>query len=83
MITDGKKWHYFWQKKLFALLRETSWKHDDDYCCVNCLHSFRIENKLKSHENICKNHGYCYIKMSEKDKNILKYNHVENSIMKK
>ena len=30
---------------------------------------------LKRHENICKDHGYYYIEVSNKEKNILKYNH--------
>ena len=36
---------------------------------MNCLHSFRTENKLKSHEEVCKNNNICGIAMSsEKDK---------------
>ena len=36
---------------------------------MNCLHSFRRENKLKSHEKVCKNKDFCGILMpSEKDK---------------
>ena len=42
------------------------------------LHSFTTENKLKRHENVCKNHDYCYIEMPEEDKKVLKYNHVKN-----
>ena len=39
------------------------------FCCLNCLNSFRTENKLKSHEKICKNKDFCGITMpSEKDK---------------
>ena len=45
-----------------------------------CLHSFRIENKLKSHENVFKSYDYCYIEMPEKHKNILKYSHGEKSM---
>ena len=36
---------------------------------MNCLHSFGTENKLKSHEKICKNKDFCGTVMpSEKDK---------------
>ena len=45
MITDGKKWHYLAVKKLPALLRGTTSKHDGDFYCLNCFHSFRTENK--------------------------------------
>ena len=33
--------------------------------------------KLLKHENICKDHDYCYVETPEKDNNILKYNHGE------
>ena len=56
-------------KKFSALTyRETS-KHHGDFYCLNYLHSFRTENKLKSHEKVCKNKDFCGIVMtSEKDK---------------
>ena len=38
---------------------------------------FRTENKLKEHENVCKNHDYCYVEMPKEDRNILKYDHGE------
>ena len=39
-------------------------KINGDYYCINCLHSFRPENKFKSHEShVCKNHDYCYLEM--------------------
>ena len=42
-----------------------------DFCCLNFLHSFRIENKLKSHEKVCKNKDSCRIVMpSEKNNNL-------------
>ena len=37
-------------KKLSALLRGITSKHHGDFYCLNYLHSFRTENKLKSHE---------------------------------
>ena len=40
----------------------------------NFLHSFRVTNKPKSHEDVCKNHDYCHIKLSEKRNIILKLN---------
>ena len=29
-------------------------KHHVHFYCMNCLHSFRTENKLKCHEKVCK-----------------------------
>ena len=41
---------------------------------MNCLHSFRTDNKVKSHQKVCKNNDFCVIvKPSEKD-NILEFN---------
>ena len=41
---------------------------------MNCLHSFRTENKLKSHEKVCKNKDLCEIVMSSEKNNILELN---------
>ena len=56
-----------WHKKLSALFCEITSKHDGDFYCLNCLYSFRTENKLKEHENVCKNHDYCYIEMPKEE----------------
>ena len=34
-------------KKLSALLTGITSKHDGDFYCLNCLHSFRTENNLR------------------------------------
>ena len=61
-------------KKLSALLHEIASKHKGDFHCLNFLHSFRTENKFKSHEKTCTNKDFCGIVMpSEKDK-ILEFN---------
>ena len=80
MITDGKKWHYLAVKNLSALFREITSNHVGEFYCLNCLHSFRAENKLKRHKNVCKSHEYCYIllKWLKKNNSISKNNHEEN-----
>ena len=50
-------------KILSALLHKKLKNHKDDFC-LNCLNSFRTENKLKFHEKACKNKGFCVIVMS-------------------
>ena len=41
---------------------------------MNCLHSFKTENKLKSHKKACKNKDFCgNVMPSEKD-NMLEFN---------
>ena len=41
---------------------------------MNCLHSFKIKSKLKSHEKECKNKGFCGIILPSQKDNILKFN---------
>ena len=50
-------------KTLSALLHGITSKHKGDFYYLNCLHSFRTENKLKSHEKVCKNKDFCEIAM--------------------
>ena len=40
-------------KKLPALLYGITSEHKDDFYFLNCLRSFRAENKLKSQEKVC------------------------------
>ena len=56
MISNKEKegWRYLPVKNLPALSRRITPKYNGDFCCLNC-HSFRTENKLKSHEKVCKN----------------------------
>ena len=46
-------------KKQSYLLRGITSENNGNYYCINCLHSFRIKNKLKSLEKVCKNCDYC------------------------
>ena len=71
ILNNGKEeWHYLAVKKTIStLLKGIISKHHGDFYCLNCLHSFGTENKLKSHEKICKNKDFCGTVMpSEKDK---------------
>ena len=40
MITDGKRWHYLAVRHLSALLRGISSSNNEDFCCLNCFHSY-------------------------------------------
>ena len=70
MVTDGKKWHYLAAKKLPALFRGTASKHEGDFYCLNCLHSYRTENKKL--KDVYDNHDYCYVEMPKEDNKMLK-----------
>ena len=61
MIPNEEKqgWYYLAVKKLSALQRGITSKHDGDFSCLNCLHSYRTGNKLKSQEKACKNKDFC------------------------
>ena len=71
--------HYLAVKRLSALLRGMTSKLHDDFYCLNCLQSFRTENKLKSHEKVCKNKDYCGIIMTFIKNNILEFNQYKKS----
>ena len=57
----------FWSKKKTA-------NHKDDFDCLNCLNSFRTENKLKIHEKICKNKDFSEVEIPSEKNEILKLN---------
>ena len=67
MITDGEKWHFLAVIELFALLRGKSPNNNEDFFYLNCFYSFRTENKLKKHKNLCEDHNYCYVEMPKED----------------
>ena len=58
MIPNEQKerWYYLAVKILSGLHGITS-KHKGNFCCLNCVDSFRTENKLKSQEKVCKNNA--------------------------
>ena len=75
MITnDNENWHYIAVKSISALLRGKTSNNDGDFYGLNCLRSYRTKEKLKKHEKVYKDHDYCYVKVPDKDKKILKYN---------
>ena len=78
MIADVEKCHHCIVKSLSKLLRGVTSKNNIEYYCVKCLKSFRIANKLKSHENVCKDYNNFHAKMPETYDKILKFNHEQN-----
>ena len=49
-------------------------KNNGDFYCLNCLHSFRIENKLKSYEKVRKSKIFCEIVLPSQKNKILEFN---------
>ena len=71
MIRNGeKRWHYLAVKKLLGLLIGITSKNNDDFYCLNCLHSFRTKNKLQSRKRVCKNKDFCNVIMPFEDTKI-------------
>ena len=53
---EKEVWHSLAVKKLSTLVRGITLQDNiEDFRCLNCLHSLRRENKVKSHEKVCKN----------------------------
>ena len=61
-------------KKIICIITQNNLKNKNDFYCLNCLHSFRTENKLKSHEKIFKNKDFCRIVMPTEKNKVLKFN---------
>ena len=72
MVPNKEKeglWHYLVVKKLSTLVREITLKHHGAFYCLNCLHSFRAKDKLKSHKKVPKSKNFCGILIpSERNK---------------
>ena len=57
-------------KKIICIITLNNLKNKGDFYSLNCFHSFRTENKFKSHEKVLKNKDFCGIVMaSEKEFN--------------
>ena len=85
MITDNNNdnnnnWHYLAVKSISGLLKEITSKHNGEFYCLNCFHSYTTEKKLKKHERICKYQDFWRVKMPREDNKILKYNPGEKSL---
>ena len=80
MISNGENWHYLVVQNLPGLLRGITSNHNEDFYCLNCLHSYRTKNKLEEHKKICENHNYCHVEMPNENNKITKYNQGEKSI---
>ena len=65
---------------MFALLRGVTSKHDRDFYRLIFFHFYTTKNKLEKHDQVCKNHDYCYVEIPNEDNKILKWNHGEKSM---
>ena len=56
----------FNSKRLNALLKGITSKHDGDLYCLNCFHSYASKESLEKHMKVCEDKDYCYIEMPKK-----------------
>ena len=55
---------------LSAPYRGVTSNHNGDFYCLGCLHSYRTDNALKTHERLYGKHDYCKVIMPSKDTKI-------------
>ena len=72
---EKEGWHYLAVKNLSELLTGITSKLHGCFHCLNYFHSFRTENKFKSHEKVCKNKDFCGIVMPSEKTKILEFKH--------
>ena len=46
---------------------------------VNCIHSFKIKNKLESYKKVCGNKDFCNVIMPSEDSKLLEFNRYQES----
>ena len=78
MISDGIILLYV--KTFPALLRGITSKHDGDFYCLNCFHTYSTKDKPKKHKGVCEKHDYYYLKMPKEVNKILKDKSGEKSM---
>ena len=48
-------------------------KNNGDFYCLNCLHLFKVKNKLGSHKSVCENKDFWNVIMPSEDTKILEF----------
>ena len=56
-----QRWYYFSDKKLSSLLRGITSKHQRDFYCLNCFHSFATEKRFELHKRVRENKDFCNV----------------------
>ena len=80
MISIGEQQlHYLSVKKLAALLRGMTSENNDDFYCMNCLHSFRIKTNLSRMKMYVKINLFCSVTKPSGDTKMLEFNQYQKS----
>ena len=62
------------RKNIIYIIHGKTSKYKGDIYCLNCLHSFRTEKKLKAYEKVSRNKDFWGIVMPSEKNNILEFN---------
>ena len=54
-------------------------KHQGDFYCLNCIHTFVTENEWESHKKVCENKACSKFVMPSEDTKILELNQYQES----
>ena len=74
------KFHYVWIKDLSRLTsKQLSSRCHKTFICDRCLHYFRTEEKLKTHEIDCTQGNKCKVKLPTEKEKILKFKNFKNN----
>ena len=81
MITHNENnWQNLAIKSIPGLLRSVTSTTHGDFYCLNCLHSYRTLNALRTHKKLCENHDYCNVKMPNEDNKYISSTSGKNSL---
>ena len=72
-FSNREGWHYLAVKELSDLFRGLFSKNNDDFYCLQYLHSFRTKRRLESHEKVCENTDFCGVVIPSEDTRILQF----------
>ena len=61
-------------KRISALLRGITSKHDGGFYCLNYVHFFKTKSKLESHKKVFENKDFCGVVMPSEDTKLLEFN---------
>ena len=79
MIPNDEGCHYLAVKKLSTLLKGITSTQKRNFCCLNCLYSFRTKNKHESNKRVCENIDYCNVNVPSRESKILEFNQYQKS----